>query len=222
MSSVNETRVKLERDYAIALSRYERAELATETVVGLAALEAADRQIIAERKVLREKMDRLSYLLRLQVDPEWNDDHIRPLHVPRHDRHGQIAKAAYRVLKAATEPMRTREIARLVAPMLGVEGEKEIARIDSAIATTLKKRADEGSIDRIEGKPVRWFVQPRKWVRPATRVAFASAPPVRVGGVGGASTGLAPRAASASSRRTPHPDEVQPLAETASETAGRC
>lgn len=187
MSSVNEIRVKLERDYAIALSRYERAEMATETVVGLAALKAADARIIAERKVLREKMERLSYLLRLQVDPEWTDAHIRPLHVRTSDRQGQISKAAYRVLRAATEPLKTREVARLVAPMLGVEMvEREIKRIDIAIYSAFKRRLEEGTIERIEGPPVRWFTQPRKWARPATRVSYASAPLVRADACDGA------------------------------------
>jgi hypothetical protein len=199
MSSVRDIRAKLERDYAITLSRYERAEIAVETIVGLAALEAADRRIAAYRKVLKEKMERLSYLLRLQVDPEWTDEHIQPLHERKTRFRGEIAKTAYRVLKAAREPLKTQEIAHLVAPSLGVERSdfRGITRLHSAINTTLTRRWKEGMLERLEGPPIRWAVQPRKWTRSTIPVAYASVPLVRVAGSSPATT----RDASANSLR---------------------
>lgn len=196
MSSKHEIRVKLERDYAILLSRYERAEVAVETIIGMAALEAADRRIVAQRKVWREKMDKLSYLLRLQVDPEWTDDHIKPLHERASRRKGEIAKIAYRVLKAARTPLKSRELAHLVAPSVGVEQSdfRVIGKLASAIHNTLKQRAKEGMVQQLGGPPIRWAVQPRKWDGSVTPVAYASVPLVRVA----ASSEATMRAASAS------------------------
>lgn len=185
MSSPNHIRAKLERDYRICMSRYERAELATETIVGLKALAEADRRIQAERRVLKEKMERLDYLLRLQVDPLWNPDHLTPLHRHRTGRQGAISKAAYRVLKSAIEPMPVRAVARLVAAELGVEAtEREINRLDVAIHGSMKRRLADGEVEKVDGRPTRWRVPNTKsgWVSPPS--LSASAPLRRVAGSG--------------------------------------
>lgn len=54
-------RAKLEREYRICMSRYERAEIATETMTGVVMIAAAEKRIIAERRVLKEKMEKLDY-----------------------------------------------------------------------------------------------------------------------------------------------------------------
>ena len=203
MSSKRDILVRHEREYASCLSRSERADLATETLVGRAMIAEADRRISAERRVLKEKMAHIDYLIRIQVDPEWTPHHIVPLHVHRSLRQGQIAKAAYAVLKAATEPLTTREIARLAAPMLGVSTENNedgIRRIDTAIAGTLPKRHADGMVELIDGKPKRWRVQRRKWVSSAAPVASASVPLRRAD----APNPSASRGASASSQPTLH------------------
>lgn len=169
-------RVQLERDYAICMSRYERAELATETIVGIKALALADRRIQAERRVLREKMEKLDYLLRLQVDPLWTPEHLSPLHVPRKGRQGAIAKAAYRILRAAKDPLPVRQIAKMVAVELGVEqSESEIARLHGAITGCMKRRLADGDVEKVEGKPIRWRVPYKKsaWVSPPSLAASA-------------------------------------------------
>lgn len=182
MSSRRDIKAKLERDYAIALSRYERADLATQTIVGLKALEEADRRIQAERRVLREKMERISDLLRHQVDPLWTPLHIKPLHTYKRERQGQISKATFRVLKNVREPLRTREIARLVAAELGAKMEaREISRVETAIRGALKLRLKAGEVEQIAGPPVRWLAVKRKWRPPSVPYVFASAPLVRVG-----------------------------------------
>jgi len=185
MASRNEIRVKLERDYAICMSRYERAELATETLVGVKAIAEADRRIQAERRVLKEKMAKLDYLLRSQVDALWTPHHLTPLHTHRPGRQGAISKSAYRVLKAATEPMPVRAIARIVAEDLGVEAtEREIARLDVAIHGSMKRRLADGEVEKVEGKPTRWRVpcKESEWVSPPSLAA--SAPLRRVGDSG--------------------------------------
>lgn len=120
MPHTHESLVALERDYRIVMSKYERAELATATIVGVKMVAEADRRIQAEKRVLREKMDKIDYLIRLQVDPEWTPHHLTPLHVRTRKRKGSISKEAYTVWRAATEPLKTREIAHLAASALGV------------------------------------------------------------------------------------------------------
>lgn len=195
--------VKLERDYRICMSRHERAELATETIVGVEMVAAADRRIQAERRVLKEKMEKIDYLIRIQVDPEWTPHHLTPLHVHKPGRQGAISKAAYQVLKASAVALTTREIARLAAPMLGVKlngNEREIARIDSAIAGTLLKRSKDGMVEIIEGKPRRWLAPRREWVSSVVPYAAASVPLSR----DDALNPSANRAASANSPPVPH------------------
>nr|WP_315053376.1 hypothetical protein [uncultured Brevundimonas sp.] len=92
MSSRHEIRLALERDYRICLGEYERAEMPTETIIGLKALEKADRAIQARKRVLKEKMEHIDYLLRLQVDAEWTPHHLTPLHPRKPRRRGSIAK----------------------------------------------------------------------------------------------------------------------------------
>lgn len=158
-----EVLVALERDYAIALGKYENAERAIETVIGLAAIEAADRRITAEKKILREKMERITSLIRHQVDPEWDAGHVRPIQ-PRakSERHGEVSKAAYRVLKSAGGPLRVREIAHLVAAQLGVDSAdyRQINRLDSLISTTLNRRLKDDMVVNDGGAPRRWSIKP--------------------------------------------------------------
>lgn len=208
MSSPNEIRVKLERDYRICMSKYERAELATETIVGVKALAAADLRIQAKRRVLKEQMEKLDYLLRLQVDPEWTPHHLTPLHVYERRRKGSISKEAYRVLKAARTPLKTHEIAHLVASALGVDrtDHRAISRISSSIASTLTDRHKEGLVERIEGKPIRWRVPYTRWLPSNAPAAFASVPVVRAAASAGASFEEPTPGASASSPPSPRRD----------------
>ena len=196
MSSLHEIRVALERDYALALGAYETADQAAETVVGLAALTAADKAITARKRVLTEKLVRLDYLLRAQVDPQWTPYHLKPIHPKTGSRRGAIAKAAYRVLKNAKEPMKVREIAHAAADILGVDRTdfRAINRLDSAIHGMLKKRLAEGAVLADAGKPTRWSVPDRKWVHPGVRPVYASVPVWRADDFEQAAT----RAASAS------------------------
>lgn len=170
--------VALEKQYAVALSRYQRAELATETIVGLKALEEEDRRIQAERRVLQEKMDQITHLIRLQVDPQWTPDHIKPLHERSQRRRGSISKLAWKVLRASSEPMKAREITRLIAPQLGVDAadHRAIVRIDSKVHAALKTWLSEGDAEKVDEKPSRWRARCRGWARRHVSVAAASVP----------------------------------------------
>lgn len=186
MSSPNEIRAALERRYSLALGEYERAEMPTETIVGLKALEAADRRIQARKGVLKEKMEKIAYLLRLQVDPEWTPHHLKPLAPRKTRRKGSIAKAAYQVLRLASRPMKTREISREIAGRLEVDvsDARALNQLDNAVRTSMKERVKDGFVEELEGRPTQWRVLSRpKWAPSNVPYASASAPLVRVDGL---------------------------------------
>lgn len=183
MSSQNEIRVALERSYSLTLGEYERAEMEIEPVVGRAAMDKADLRIQSRKRVLKEKMEQLDYLLRLQVDPEWTPYHLTPLRPRKTRRKGSIAKAAYQALRRASEPMKTREISREIAERLEVDASdaRALNQLDSAVRTSMKERVKDGAVEELEGRPTRWRVLSRpKWAPSNVPYASASAPLVRV------------------------------------------
>lgn len=195
MSSPHEIRVSLEHDYRLAWGEYERAEQPAERTVGLKAHAEADRQIQARKKVLREKMERLDYLLRLQVDPEWTPHHLTPLHPRKTRKKGSIAKAAYQTLRRSEEPMTTREISKVIAGALEIDtsDQRAVNQLDNAVRTSMKERVGDGAVLEIEGRPTRWQMLSRsKWAPTASPYASASAPLVRVSGLSRAGARVLP------------------------------
>lgn len=151
-----------ERKYAIALARYEAAEQATETIVGLKALAAADLRIQAERKKLREEMERITVSIRRLCDPDWTPGHIKPLHLRKSTRRaGDVSKMAYRIMREQQRMMGSRELAKLVAPRLGVQdaGGKELLKLDVAIRNAFERRVQAGQMVLHEGRPMRWSIR---------------------------------------------------------------
>lgn len=189
MSSPNEIRVALERDYRLALGEYERAETPTEVILNLKALDEADRRIQVRKNDLKKKMDSLAYLLRRQVDPLWTPYHLKPLHPRKTRRKGSIAKAAYQALRRASEPMKTREISREIAGLLEVDvsDARALNQLDNAVRTSMKERVKDGAVEELEGRPTQWQVLSRpKWAPSNVPYASASAPLVRVDGLSNA------------------------------------
>lgn len=198
MSSQHEILVALERDYRITMSKYERAELAVETIVGVKALAKADVAIQARKRVLKEKMAKIDYLIRLQVDPEWTSHHLTPLHIRRKRPKGSIAKAAYQALRKATEPMKVRDVSLAIATDLDIDPKdsRALSRLDAAIRASLQEAVNDDAVEEVVGRPTRWRVRSKpKWAPTNVPVASASAPLVRVGD----STGAAVQAVSANS-----------------------
>lgn len=189
MASQHEIRVAHERSYRLALGEYERAEMAIETVVGMKALEAADRRIQARKRVLKERMADLDYLLRSLVDPEWTPYHLTPLQPRKTRRKNSIAKAAYQALRQASEPMKTREISRGIAGRLEVDvsDARALSKLDAAVRTSMKECVKDGVVEELEGQPTRWRVLSKpKWAPSSVPYASASAPLVRVDGLSNA------------------------------------
>ncbi len=168
------------------MGEYERAEMSTETIVGLKPLEAADRRIQAHKKVLKERMAHLDYLLRSLVDPEWTPHHLTPLHPRKTRRKGTITKAAYQVLRRACGPMKTREISREIAGLLEVDVSdvRALNKLDAAVRASMKERVKDGFVEELEGPPTHWRVLSRtKWVPSVAPDVSASAPVVRAAGL---------------------------------------
>lgn len=189
MSSPNEIRVAHERSYRLALGEYERAEMAIETVVGREAMDKAALRIQARKRVLKERMTHLDYLLRSLVDPEWTPFHLTPLSPRKTRRKGSIAKAAHQALRQASEPMKTREISREIAGRLEVDvsDARALSKLDAAVRTSMKKGVEDESVEELEGLPTRWRVLSKpKWAPSSVPYASASAPLVRVDGLSNA------------------------------------
>lgn len=199
MSSKHEILAAQERSYRICMSQYERAELAVETIIGVKALAEADAAIQARKRVLKEKMEKIDYLIRLQVDPEWTPHHLTPLHIRRRRAKGSIAKAAYQALRKATEPMKVRDVSLTIAPGLNIDPKdsRALSRLDAAIRASFQEAIKDDAVEEVAGRPTRWQVRSKsKWAPTNVPFASSSAPLVRAGDLSVA----AARAASASSR----------------------
>lgn len=171
----------LEREYARLLGEYEAAELAIEPIVGLAAVEAADREIAAHKAALRIAMDRVSLRIRVEFDAMWAPYHLRPLKPRVQPRYGQT-RAAYKALKAARAPRTAHELAREIAPQFGIRptDNRMIAKLASAMTVSFKRHLDEGLVVSDGGQPIRWSVHEQVWRHPGVPACAASAPLVRV------------------------------------------
>lgn len=186
MPSPHEIRIALERDYRLTLGEFERAEEPTERIVGLKALAEADVAIQARKRVLQEKMGRLDYLLRLQVDPEWTPDHLTPLYSRKKRRKGSISKAAYQTVRRSEEPMTTREISKAIAGSSQIDAtdQRALNQLDNAVRTSMKERVVDGVVLEVEGRPTRWQVLSKpKWAPSVAPDVSASAPVVRAAGL---------------------------------------
>lgn len=173
--------VALEREYARLKGEYEAAERAIESIVGLAAINAADREITARKAALQIKMDQIAEKIRTKIDVMWTHYHLRPQKPRVQHRFGQT-KAAYKALKIAKAPRTAYELAREIAPQYGIRptDNRMIAKLASAITTSFKQLLVDGQIASDEGKPIRWTARVRVW-RPAVAPSCAaSAPLVRV------------------------------------------
>jgi len=170
-----------ERKYAIALGRYEVAEHAVETLVGLKAIEEADLRIQRERAKLKTEMERIAGTIRRLSDPDWTPDHIRPLQLLKSPRRaGEVSKLTYRIMREEKPSHTTNELAHKVAAKLGVADSRQIARLRSAIHNALDSRATAGQVIKEPTKPIRWSIKPRELRASASAIARSTLAPEAV------------------------------------------
>lgn len=151
---------QLRDKYARLRGQWETAEQSIEDVEGLQAIISASDRIDAQKAALQESMDHIVHVVRLWA-PSFDPKRVAPIYpLPRFAPHGEISGAAYTILGEALVPLRTREIARLVAAKLGRDTDaRSLARLDSAIHNALAQYVERGLI-YVSGSPKRWSVEP--------------------------------------------------------------
>ena len=140
---------------------FEVAEQEIEHVHGLDEIIVSTQRIDRRKQELEKDMASLEAVIWM-FDPKWDPSVVDPLYPRRvHQKPGIISRAAFRVLRRATEPMTTREIVRAVCSELDKRDvdEPEAARLDSAIVGTLMSKVGE-TIRLHSGPPRRWSVRP--------------------------------------------------------------
>lgn len=173
---------KLERQYAILRGKFNDAERTVETVVGLHAIREKWIEIESTKKLLKRQMDQIEGTIR-QFDPSFEGERVRPLRPPSPTKRasGSISRPALAALRRAGQPLTAWEVAKLVAPALGLEApdSRELSRISSAISTTFDKYAMKGRLTLAAENPKRWALvaaSSRAAVSADVRLDAASSP----------------------------------------------
>lgn len=184
----------LGRKYAQMRGEFEVAEQEIEHVHGLNEITEATLRVDRRKRELEENMASLEAVIWL-FDAKWDPSIVDPLY-PRQVRlkPGAISRAALRVLRHATQPMTTREIARIVWTDLdkGAVDEREMAGVDSAIVATLERKIGT-TIKLHAGPPRRWSVKRAEDV--VAEAAAAREARLQDAGAASSPTGRARRAA---------------------------
>ena len=156
----------LERKYAHLLGDLAAVERQIEDIVGLPAIIAATDLIDRRKAEINEKLEAIETVIWL-FDESWDPANVTPI-PPRSAKRktGEISRAAYGILRESPIPLSTRDVAKRVAEQFGVEGEREVASIDSAVAGAFTKRLGRG-LYLHEGIPRRWASFPPGGAHPS-------------------------------------------------------
>ena len=150
---------RLTRDYAILRGKFNDAERAVEPVFGLRAIREAWIEIESTKKLLRRKMDQIEGTI-LQFDPSFEKESVKPLRPPAPTRRapGAITRPALVALRKAGRPLTSREIAKIIAPTLGIEApdNRSLGRLSSAINNVFDKYVLRGRLILVAENPKRW------------------------------------------------------------------
>ncbi len=163
---------QLEDKYARLMGDLNVIDFEVEPITGITAI--IDKQIEIQnrkRKMLAKAMA-LTTAIRA-FEPDWNPEKVKAIRTtPRVRKHGEGAKAAYRVLKAADRPLTTWEIGKGIATELGLTApdHREKSRLANIANGACQRSLKRGLVERHEGEPIRWSVRRRP-------SAAASSPP---------------------------------------------
>lgn len=157
---------RLNRAYAVLLGKYEFVEREIEPVEGIDNMLDAIASIDREKAKIMVKMDQIAATAK-HLDPSWVRERIRPIYPRKKIRkYGVVAKTIYAVLREAETPLRSREIAKIVATKLGIQvNEREMARLNSAVVSVLNPRVGL-TVVKVEEAPIKWAIMPRGKLRP--------------------------------------------------------
>ncbi len=91
---------RLTREYAILRGKFNDAERAVETVVGIRAIREAWIEIESTKRLLKRKMDQIEGTIR-QFDPTFEGERVKPLRPPSPTRRapGSISRPALAALR---------------------------------------------------------------------------------------------------------------------------
>lgn len=154
---------QLENKYARLMGAYMVADHEIEPVVGRAAIVEKQLEIERRKKKMIADLRGIAIAIR-QFEPEWDHEAVKPILTrPRHRKFGDGAKATYRVLKKASEPLSPWSIAKALVHELGITdpGDRTLYQLSSVAYGNCKRGVERGMIERHEGKPIKYSLKPR-------------------------------------------------------------
>lgn len=156
---------RLNREYALLLGKYEFIEREIEDVHGIDNMLDEIARIDREKAKLMLDLDHIAATAKT-LDPSWQRERVRPIYPRKKVRkYGVMAKNVFAVLREAAVPLKTREIAKLVAIKIGIKpNERELARLDQGVYGLLYKKVGR-TIQKTQEGPAMWALLPRSQVR---------------------------------------------------------
>jgi hypothetical protein len=154
---------QLENKYARLMGAYLVIEHEVEPVVGMVAI--VEKQLEIERRKQKMLADLRGIAIAIrQFEPDWDHEAVKPIQTrPRHRKFGDGAKATYRVLRKATEPLSQWSIAKALVHELGITDPSEhtVQRLSSLAYGNCRRGLERGMIERHEGKPIKYSLKQR-------------------------------------------------------------
>ncbi|WP_125255474.1 hypothetical protein [Brevundimonas fluminis] len=164
---------QLEDKYARLMGALQVIDHEVEPVMGVAAI--IEKQLEIERRKRKMLEQARAYVAAIRAfEPHWDPEAVRPIITkPRTRKHGEGAKAAYRVLKAADRPLTTWEIGRAIAAELGIAepDHREKSRLAHIANGACQRSLVRGLVERHEGPPARWSIRRRAGAAASNRSA---------------------------------------------------
>lgn len=165
---------QLENKYARLMGAYQVIDHEVEPVMGMIAIIEKQLEIERRKRKMLADLQAMAVAIR-QFEPDWNSEAVKPILTrPRHRKFGEGAKATYRVLKKAEEPMSVWSIGKALVHELGITdlGERTQQQLASVAAGNCQRGVTRGMIERHEGKPIKYSLKQRP-----RRAAAASSRP---------------------------------------------
>lgn len=158
--------IELEDRYARLWGRHKVAETRAENAVGLKAIVAAEAVIDREKQSLVRQMAQIKANIRALHDPTWEPHHLRPKLPRPTEKHGQLSRTAYAILRRDGGWMKAQDLAHKVAAETGVEADyRLIGKFAASIRGGLTARVKEGLIET-RGQPAEYRIKQREWLTP--------------------------------------------------------
>jgi hypothetical protein len=165
---------QLENKYARLMGAYQVIDHEVEPVMGVTAIIEKQLEIERRKRKMLAEMQAIAIAIR-QFEPNWDSEAVKAILTrPRQRKVGEGAKATYRVLRNAPEPLSQWFIAKALVHELGITDvtERTMGQLSSIAQGVCKRGFERGMIERHEGKPIKWSLKQRP-----RRAAAASSRP---------------------------------------------